>query len=407
MLAVGTRCSQAAISYCSKTAALADGHWYAVHVETPSASAASEQRAGEALSLAAAAGANVALVPAANVIEGLAAHAHDLAITDLVLGQSLGRRWFGRGDTASQLGRRCPGLVIHLLPLAEHIGSDGPLADGLPDATLMPSADRSDSAEPARPRTYLYCAALVLVTAFLAEPVWLIGGVRSLDLLFLLPVITAAVGFGTGQGIFAALLSVLLYDALFLRAGSLFARAVAQSLLMAVILIGVALYTGLLANRLRSRARLSDRSARENAAVVSFAQDLAKASDWTSTAQIVCREVSALLDVRCALLRERGGALVVEAAVPTPPRFGAIDQAAMDWAWQQGSEAGFATSQAAAADWQFHPLVTSVGNLAMLAIARDDGASPVPAHKAVLLSTLVAQAALAHERLRLEDLART
>jgi two-component system sensor histidine kinase KdpD len=41
--------------------------------------------------------------------------------------------------------------------------------------------------------------------------------------------------------------------------------------------------------------------------------------------------------------------------------------------------------------------------LAVLGLARDDGQNPVPADRAVLLSTLIAQAALAHERLRLED----
>jgi two-component system sensor histidine kinase KdpD len=56
-----------------------------------------------------------------------------------------------------------------------------------------------------------------------------------------------------------------------------------------------------------------------------------------------------------------------------------------------------------AADWQFHPLKTALGVLGVLGIARDDGQEPVSADRAVLLSTLVGQAALAHERLHLED----
>ena len=39
----------------------------------------------------------------------------------------------------------------------------------------------------------------------------------------------------------------------------------------------------------------------------------------------------------------------------------------------------------------------------MLGLARADSGDPVSSDKAVLLSTLIAQAALAHERLRLED----
>src|SRR3546814_8330102 len=41
--------------------------------------------------------------------------------------------------------------------------------------------------------------------------------------------------------------------------------------------------------------------------------------------------------------------------------------------------------------------------LAVLGIARDDDRDPVAADKAALLATLVGQAALAHERQRLED----
>jgi two-component system sensor histidine kinase KdpD len=44
--------------------------------------------------------------------------------------------------------------------------------------------------------------------------------------------------------------------------------------------------------------------------------------------------------------------------------------------------------------------------LAVLGLARDDGRDPVRPDRRSLMSTLVAQAALAHERLRLEDLMR-
>lgn len=82
---------------------------------------------------------------------------------------------------------------------------------------------------------------------------------------------------------------------------------------------------------------------------------------------------------------------------------GPVDQAALDWCWEHGSEAGAGTQILSAANWQFHPLKTSLGMLAVLGLARDDGRDPVRADQRVLLHTLVAQAALAHERLRLED----
>ena len=63
----------------------------------------------------------------------------------------------------------------------------------------------------------------------------------------------------------------------------------------------------------------------------------------------------------------------------------------------------FGTATLNAADWQFHPLKTALGVLAVVGLSRDDGREPVTADRAVLLSTLLGQAALAHERLKLES----
>jgi two-component system sensor histidine kinase KdpD len=82
-----------------------------------------------------------------------------------------------------------------------------------------------------------------------------------------------------------------------------------------------------------------------------------------------------------------------------------VDEIARDWTWNEGEESGRGTARMAAADWQFLPLKTGLGMLAIVGIARDSGEAPVPADRAVLLATLTALAALAHERLRLEDLA--
>lgn len=145
------------------------------------------------------------------------------------------------------------------------------------------------------------------------------------------------------------------------------------------------------------------RSAQESAALAAFSQTLARASDREATAKAVCEEVARLMEVRCVLLAEKDGSLQPVAAQPDPANLNPLDQAAADWAWSRGELAGRGSGTLAAADWQFHPLKTGLGVLAVLGIARDDGSDPVPADRAVLISTLIGQAALAHERLRLED----
>jgi two-component system sensor histidine kinase KdpD len=83
--------------------------------------------------------------------------------------------------------------------------------------------------------------------------------------------------------------------------------------------------------------------------------------------------------------------------------WGPIDQAALEWCWERGEAAGRGTTAVASAEWRLEPLRTSLGTLAVVAFARPDGRDPIRADRGVLFNTLVSQAALAHERLILED----
>ena len=57
-------------------------------------------------------------------------------------------------------------------------------------------------------------------------------------------------------------------------------------------------------------------------------------------------------------------------------------------------------------EWQFHPVKSGNATIAVLGLARDDGAPPVPANQLHLLDNLLDQVALALERARLEGEAR-
>lgn len=390
--------SAGAIEAIHAAAALAKAigaSWHAVHVETPRPRSGTDLAlAAEALGLAASLGASVAKVPAADVVEGLISQIEDQGATDLLLCRSSPSGWrrLVRPPLAEAMAKRAPHLTIHLLP-----------ASAAADERQSPHRPAAADESSAGLRPYLYAVGYVVLTAAAIEPVWQLTGARGVDLLFLLPVIAASVRHGLRQGILAAALSVVFYNFLFLSPVFRFVVNAPQNAVMLAVLLGVAIYTGMISEQLRGRLRLSDRSAKENAAIVTFAQELTRAANWEETADAVCRPIAAMLDVRAAVVREKEGELIVAGAVPATPSFGPIDHMALDWTWQHGEESGHGTQRAAAADWQFHPLATSLGTMAVLALARDDGAPPIPADRAMLLSTLIAQASLAHERLKLED----
>jgi two-component system sensor histidine kinase KdpD len=365
--------------------------WQAVHIETPRSAAFDEgqrRAVADALRLAASLGATIAQVPAGSVIEGLRTHLAGMRATQLVLGRSVRSWWFElrHGSIVERLMRGTEGLAIHVIP------SD----------TTQPV--RRAAIQPGSWRSHGLAALMVAATTTLASLVepWIGGG--AIDLLYLLPVILASMRFGRWPGISAGVLAGLAYNFFFLPPVHTFTISDPQSVLTVMVLLAMAVFVASLADRLRTRASIGARGAQENAAVAAFGQALARSSDWQTTGEIVCAEIARALDMSVIVLVPREGALVRLAAHPTDaPPLGALDQAAADWALSRGETAGRDTATLTAADWQFHPLATTLGVLSIVAIARPDGGTPVPADRATLLATLIGQAALAQERLRLED----
>lgn len=369
--------------------------WQAVYIETPRAEQFGEndkRRIADTLRLAASLGATIATVPAASVIEGLATHVQGMRATQLVIGKSLRSWWFElrHGSVVDAMLRSNAGLAVHVIPATE----SGTRA-------AAPAARKGRWGEPGG---YAAIAAMVGATTGvgkLIEP-WI--GLGGVDLIFLLPVILASGRFGLRPGLITGLLAGLAYNFFFLPPLHTFTIADPQSLLTMFVLIGIAAFTANLAAKLKARAILGARGAQENAAIAAFGQALARASDWESTSRIICEEVSQLLDVSVILLNRRDAALVIVASFPAiEGELGPVNAAAADWSWDRGEPAGVGTGTLNAADWQFHPLKTALGVLAVIGIARTDARDPVRADRAVLLQTLLGQAALAHERLKLED----
>lgn len=367
----------------------------AIHIETPD-SEGTDSGVAEALGFAASNGAVIATIPAATVVDGISAHLEIAPAKHVVLGGGGISRtklpW--RSSILDALARRRDGLVLHVITRAPSLVRE------------RHSAAPSGSSPAPAPIAYVYALAFVAGTLLLAEGLQLFTGPRSLDLLFLFPVIAISAWLGLRPALLAVAVSVIGYNYFLLVPAFSFEIAAPQNLVMAAVLVAIAIYTSIVTARMRGRLHLSDRSARENANLAALAQRLTRDADWESTALTICEYVHSLLKVRTIVFREVNGILEIAAAVPPETSIGPVDRATLDWVWANCEPAGAGTDMLSAADWQFHPLHTSLGILAVLGLARDDGRDPVRPDQRILLSTLVAQAALAQERLRLEDLMR-
>jgi two-component system sensor histidine kinase KdpD len=371
--------------------------WTAAYIETPRAQTfgeAQKRTIADALRLAASLGATIATVPAESVMEGLRAQIEGLRATQLVIGKSRRSWWFEmrHGSVVDAMLRISEGLAVHVIP-----------AEAPTSRTSKPGSGSRSNADLGGAADYAAVAGLIGGTTLVAHLLERFIGVNAIDLVYLAPVILAAALFGMVPGVVTGVLAAAAYNFFFLDPRYTFTVDDPQAVIALFVLVGIGAFTARLTGRLKSRATLGVRSAHENAAVASFAQTLARVSDREATASAICEEVSRLLDVDAILLVERGGALEIVAAYPDGVTLGPVDRAAADWAWSRGEQAGNGTATLNAADWLFAPLKTSLGTLAVLGLARENGGEPVPADRAVLMSALVGQAALAHERLHLEQ----
>ncbi len=364
--------------------------WTVAFIETARAEgfdAEQKARVAATLRLAASLGATIVTVPAESVIAGLRAQISAMRATQLVIGKSRRSWWFElrHGSVVNTLLRESAGLAVHVLPAA---GDKPPVRLPRFDDPLLP---------------YAYAAAMVALTTGLAHFVEPLIGVGPIDMIYLLPVTVAASRFGLRPGLAAGVLAALAFNFFFLPPLYTLTIADPQSVLTFAILLGVATLISRLTGNMRSRAAIGVRGAQDNAALAGFAQALTRESGAQSTAETICAEVASLLDVEAMLLSERDGQPAITASVPPNASLTPIDLAAAEWAFRRAEMTGYGTATLNGSDWQFHPLKTSLGVLAVLGVARGDGGEPVPPDRAVLLSTLVGQASLAHERLRLDD----
>lgn len=388
--------SEALIRATKRLADAMHATWTAVTVETPRSATLSEEaraRVGKALKLAAEMGASLATIPAASVTEGLRAQIIEAKATAVVIGKSRRSWWFElrHGSVVDQLVRGLEGVAVHVMP------------------TSLGSEATSDEARGGRPFNWTGTSiglAMVAATTGGAVAVASWIGPNSVDLLYLIPVIATATLFGLRPALVASISAALAYNFFFLPPLYTFTISDPQNAITFLVLTGVAIVASQLTGRLRREANIGARTATENAGIAAFGQRLAGVSDEEGTAAIVCEEVASLLSVSTVLLTRKERNLKVIAATPNEPALGTLDIAAAEWAFDRNEMAGRDTGTLTASDWQFHPVVTSLGVLAVLGVAHSGSANPVAPGKRTLFATLLGQAALAHERIKLETQAR-
>lgn len=198
-------------------------------------------------------------------------------------------------------------------------------------------------------RTLAHAEALIAVaaTAWLTAAQLPVLGLASSALLFLLPVLLAAVRGGVGPGLLAALAGAACYNFFLLEPRYTFRVHELDNFVSVVVLVAVAVVTSRLANRLMAREAEAQERARLSAEQAALSTLLAS------------HPAEAALASGVALIEARYGPMVIAGdagALAGHGGFSTLDLSAAAWALHNGDVTGHGTEIMPAADWTFLPL---------------------------------------------------
>jgi two-component system sensor histidine kinase KdpD len=366
----------------------------ALHVEQPGAPVAGDP--SPAMQLAESLGAIAETVVAADLPTAILREARARNVTHLVIGRgqpTLWRRITGTTLSATLL-RRAGDFTLHLVP------------DPAGTRRALPPEQRG------LPWWLGWAATPLLVAGATLVGLAFDGTVPegALGMIYLVPIVAAAVGFGPLQGALAAALSFLAWNFLFLPPRYTFTIAGPQDIVGVVVFALVALLlagtTGGLGRSVRAaRARLV--SLRR---LVEFSRRLGAPGDRADIVIAVAEEASRIAgNAACVLLPlppvpgETAPEPVVRAAVPVEvePDDGAM--AAARWAIANGRAAGRGTDTLPSSPWQFRPLRGSRAVLGLLGIRLSEDSGSLDAERSKALDALLDQAVIALERAELME----
>ncbi len=395
--------SERVVRAARRLATALHAEWHAIYVETPNLTRlprAARDRVLETLKLAESLGAEVTNLSGESVVHEVLAFARHRNASKIIVGKPSRSRWRDRFT---------PTLVDEIVRGSGHIdvyvitgeAGDGPTAS-------PPRLPSRTSRWPAYARSAGVVAAITVLCALLFGRIEL----TNLVMLYLLGTVLVAARFGRGPSALAAVLSVGLFDFLFVPPRFSFAVSDTQYVITFSVMLATALIISSLAARGRRQANVSRARERRAAELYALSRELARSRDLGELAAILRHHLLAGIDGDAAVLLPDAEGRIQdpdhfcartgsEARYPVPGN----DLGIAQWAYDHRTKAGHGTDTLASANSIFLPLNALKRCIGVVALRpKDAGQLDIP-EQMHLIESQVNQTAIAMERVQLAQTA--
>jgi two-component system sensor histidine kinase KdpD len=376
-----------------RMASSSSAHWIAASVETTrTRSLGDSQRVTlmENMRLAEQLGAETVTLIGDDIADEIVSYAGLRDVTRIVIGKSRQPRWRGviTPNVVDRLLRESGDIDIHVI-------------QGMPDE----AETRPRSARPRRQWTH-YLAAIGLVAAasivaFLLQEAGLSETNKAV--VFIPAVIGAAIWWGLGPGIAAAVASVLAFDFFFVPPFYTFAVRDLQYVVTLLVLAAVALFVGTLAARLRRQVQTSRQREERLEILNRLSRTLSGISGSHQLAVAAQQQVATVFKRPARIYLPHGPILEPVVSTTGEPAASAHQMAVATWTYEHRQMAGNATDTLPDVPAIYLPLSTPQSTVGVLAVELPTAHYLLSPDTRQLLETMAAQIGMAIERDQLAE----
>jgi len=382
---------EAAERVIRRTSHLATGlnaEWLVAHVGRPSVApdAASAARIAGALELAERLGGQTYRLTGYDLAEQVLKLARRENATQIIIGKSrrTWRRRLMRRSFLDELTRRADGLEVHV------VAAESNASRRTPFARLLVSQGLGREAAVA--------ALSVALAIGVGEALSHLLRLPNLSMVFLTAVLFCAVRLGARAAIIASGLSFLAYNFFFVEPLYTFTIAEPHELFALLIFLVVSIFTGSLAGRIRDQSEAVARNAGITQSLYDFSRKISGAASADEVLWATAAHLHASLGRPVVLLMADGDDLLPQAAWPPDVQLDAAEASAARWALQKSEPAGWSTGTLPRVRFQFRPLVTTRGVVAVCGFEPPSRDAPISPDDERALSAILGQTAIALDR---------
>jgi len=222
----------------------------------------------------------------------------------------------------------------------------------------------------------------------------------NLVMLYLLAVVISASLWGRGPAIATSLVSVLVFDVLFVPPRFKFTVADTQYILTFIGLFVVGVMISELASKLREHALEASRREAQTAILYRLSRDLTTTLNLTDVLDIICAHIEKVTRGEVKIYLQQEGVLR-QWASGTWTSLDEGDEPIARWVVENARPAGAGTSHIPSANARYLPLKTGDQTVGVLSYCARELRNGMERNESVLLDAMANQCALAIERIRL------